>query len=295
MNVQHLHYFITLAKMEHYTKTSDKLGISQPNLSHAIHSLEDELGTKLFQKQGRNISLTKYGHLFLEYVQISIGSLDAGIRKIQGMTDEAAGQINLAYVYTLGSILAPKLVRHYIEAHAECSVKFNFSVGNTAEIIKGLREEVYDVAFCSKEHYADDVEFIPFTKEKLVVVLPKGHDLSSKSKIKVTDIINYPFITFNKSSGIRSTIEELFSSNGLEPDIVYEIGEDSSMAGLVAEGFGVAIMPDIPVLKCLNVDVRPLDDASYKRHLHVAYMKDKYISPASRQFIDFIKESYPLN
>lgn len=64
MNLNHLYYFRALAKEEHYTRTADMLSITQPSLSHAISCLESELGVKLFEKQGRNAKLTKYGALF---------------------------------------------------------------------------------------------------------------------------------------------------------------------------------------------------------------------------------------
>ena len=69
MNLYHLRYFVTLAHLEHYTKAADVLAIPQPSLSHAISSLEEELGVKLFEKNGRNVSLTKYGKSFLEDVE----------------------------------------------------------------------------------------------------------------------------------------------------------------------------------------------------------------------------------
>ena len=61
MNLYHLRYFATLAHLEHYTKAAEILAITQPSLSHAIASLEKELGVKLFEKEGRNVALTKCG------------------------------------------------------------------------------------------------------------------------------------------------------------------------------------------------------------------------------------------
>ena len=63
MNLNYLRYFRVLAKMEHYTKAAEELAITQPSLSHAMSTLEKELGTYLFEKDGRNIKLTKYGKI----------------------------------------------------------------------------------------------------------------------------------------------------------------------------------------------------------------------------------------
>ena len=67
MNLNQLYYFRTLAELEHYTKAAEKLNISQPTLSHSIAAMEKELGANLFEKQGRNVVLTKYGRIYLDF------------------------------------------------------------------------------------------------------------------------------------------------------------------------------------------------------------------------------------
>ena len=69
MNFQSLVYFKTVAELQHYTKAASTLFITQPALSKAIHNLEVELGVTLFQKEGRNVTLTPSGAVFYEYVK----------------------------------------------------------------------------------------------------------------------------------------------------------------------------------------------------------------------------------
>ena len=64
MNLNQLQYFVTLAHIEHYTRAAEKLTITQPSLSHAISSLEQELGTRLFERQGRNVVLTVWQNVY---------------------------------------------------------------------------------------------------------------------------------------------------------------------------------------------------------------------------------------
>ena len=103
MNLNHLYYFRALAKEEHYTRTADMLSITQPSLSHAISCLEGELGVKLFEKQGRNAKLTKYGALFLRYVEQSLDMLDEGRRVLTETSGISGGFIDMGYIFTLGS------------------------------------------------------------------------------------------------------------------------------------------------------------------------------------------------
>ena len=79
MNLSQLYYFRKLAELQHYAKAAKELYITQPSLSNAISSLEQELGVSLFQKTGRNIHLTKYGAEFLAYVTLGLVQIGTGI------------------------------------------------------------------------------------------------------------------------------------------------------------------------------------------------------------------------
>ena len=82
MNLYHLRYFATLAHLEHYTKAAEILAITQPSLSHAIASLEKELGVKLFEKEGRNVALTKCGQAFLIDVEQALEEVLAKLKEL---------------------------------------------------------------------------------------------------------------------------------------------------------------------------------------------------------------------
>ena len=106
MNLYHLRYFVTLAHLEHYTKAAELLSITQPSLSHAISSLEKELGVRLFEKEGRNVVLTKCGRAFLEDVEQSLALLDSSVNKLQ-LTGSGEGQIDVAVLRVLSTDLFP--------------------------------------------------------------------------------------------------------------------------------------------------------------------------------------------
>ena len=259
MNLNQLHYFVTLAHIEHYTRAAEMLSITQPSLSHAISMLEQELETNLFEKRGRNVVLTKYGKVFLEYVEEALKILDSGVKKTR--------------------------------EHEDWDVNFRFSVGNTTEIIQGLKEEKYDIAFCSRKEKESGIDFVPIAKEKLVVVVPKGHELAGRGSVDLKETLPYPQVYFTKNSGLRPVIDQLFEQTGGTPKIAYEIVEDASMAGLVAEDFGIAVMPEIPILKNLDVDVLDIENPPYERYIYLAKLKEKYLAPVVKEFIEYVKES----
>ena len=271
MNLNQLHYFSRLAETQHYTKAAEELDISQPSLSHAISSLEKELGTRLFEKQGRNVVLTKYGAIFQEYVDESLKVLETGVKKVRSLTGQTEGLVELAYIYTLGSEFVPRIVSDFIRTHEELKVRFHFTVGNTSEVIQGIKEERFDIGFCSMAERESGIQFTPVGMENLVVVVPKGHPLSYEKAVDLEQAAAYPQIFYTSNSGLRPVIDRMFEQVKVRPQIAYEIEEDGSMAGLVAQNFGIAVMPEIPVLKQLEVDVVPLRNQHQKRYV---YMED---------------------
>lgn len=289
MNLNQLHYFSKLAEVEHYTRAAEELDISQPSLSHAISSLEKELGTKLFEKQGRNVVLTKYGKIFQEYVEDSLRILDAGVQKVRSLTGQTEGLIELAYIYTLGSEFVPRLVSDFLRAHEELRVRFHFTVGNTSEVIQGLKAEKFDIGFCSMTEKESGIQFTPIGTENLVVVVPKDHPLAGGKAVFLEEVAAYPQIYYTQNSGLRPVVDKMFEQMRIKPEIAYEIEEDGSMAGLVAQGFGIAVMPEIPVLRLLNVEVLSIRNQHEKRYVYMARGRDKYQSPVVRCFSDYVK------
>ena len=223
MNLNQLHYFAKLAEVEHYTKAAEELSISQPSLSHAVSSLEKEIGTKLFEKQGRGVVLTKYGKIFKEYVDEAIHSLDTGVKKVQSMTGQTEGVVELAYIYTLGSGFVPRLVGDFLRTHEELKVKFRFTVGNTSEIIQGLKEDRFDIGFCSMAEREGEIGFTPVGREKLVVVVPKGHPLSYERAVDLEQAATYPQIFYTPNSGLRPVVDRMFEQAKLNPRLLMKL------------------------------------------------------------------------
>lgn len=289
MNLYHLRYFITLAHLEHYTKAAEELMITQPSLSHAISLLEKELGVSLFEKEGRNVVLTKYGKMFLSDVEKSLETLDSSTKTLK-MISAGEGRIDLAFLRTLGTDFVPELTGSFLQAHKEKIIKFHFHTGVTADIIQGLKERKYDIAFCSKLEKEQSIEFTPISRQELVVIVPKDHPLADKNTIDLVETLPYPQILFTKKSGLRPIVDNLFRQIGEQPKVAYEVEEDQVIAGLVSNNFGIAVSPNMSILNFMNVKVLQIANPSPERMFYLAVMKDKYLAPAVQEFKNFVIE-----
>lgn len=192
MNLYHLRYFSTLAHIEHYTKAADILAITQPSLSYAISTLEEELGVKLFEKNGRNVTLTKYGKVFLNDVEEVLNRLDSSVNSLK-LAGKGEGCIDVAFLRTLGIDFLPKIMRGFLAANPTKKIDFNLYCDKvlTADILNGLKEKKYDLGFCSMIDNEPLIEFIPVARQELVVIVPSDHPLAAKEEVCLEDTIPY--------------------------------------------------------------------------------------------------------
>lgn len=289
MNLYHLRYFITLAHLEHYTKAASELSITQPSLSHAIASLEEELGVNLFEKEGRNIILTKYGHMFLNDVERAIEILDSGVRTLKAERD-GAGTIDLGFLKTLGTRLIPELIRDYKTKYADRRIEFQLDTGTTEDLLNGLKNKRYDMVICSKVPKEPMIDFIPIAKQKLIVIVPENHPLSIHQSVTLAETLEYSHIAFSKQNRLRSIIDHLFEDAGGYPDIVYEMKDTSVIAGFTAKGFGIAVIPDMELPDTLKVQKIDISNPNCQHIVYLAFLKNKYMSPVAQTFKNYLIE-----
>lgn len=289
MNLYHLRYFITLAHLEHYTKAAEQLLITQPSLSSAISSLEKELGVSLFEKNGRNVVLTKSGKMFFAAVEESLEILDSNINTLKSISN-GEGIIDLAFLRTLGSDFVPDITSTFLQAYSEKEIKFHFYTGVTGDIIQGLKDGKYDIAFCSMIKEEHNIEFIPIAKQELVLIVPADHPLADKDTIDLIETIPYSQIFFTKKSGLRPIIDDLFKQIGQQPKIGYEVEEDQVIAGLVSKNFGIAVCPNMPILNSMDLKILQIATPNWERIFYLAVIKDRQLTPVVQKFKNFVIE-----
>lgn len=289
MNLFYLRYFVTLAHVQHYTKAAEQLCITQPSLSHAISQLENELGVPLFEKSGRNTTLTRFGEEFLVCAEHTLSTLDAGVSSIR-KSARGEGLIRLGFLRTLGVEFIPRLAAGFLKKNAELDIHFTFHTGVTQHLLEGLAARKYDLIFCSEPLEKENLTVIPIQKQDLVLITPKDHPLASRNDIDLEETLLYPHIFFDKSSGIRNVADRMFSQIGRQPEIAYETEEDQVIAGLVAQKFGIALVPYMDLLLKLDVKILSIRSPSCERAIFMINDNRIYMPPAVKRFREFVAD-----
>lgn len=290
MNLSQLQYFTELVRIGHYGKAAEELCITQPSLSYAIAQLEAELGVTLIERKTRPFSLTEEGREFLRYAEKSLEILNEGVLQMQRLA-KGAGSIRLGCLRILGISFIPTLAADYLsrQEHPE-EIHFEFHSGISQPLLEALKEEKLDLAFCTRIDSEPSIEYIPVAHQDLVLIVPPDHPLAERTSITLKETLPYPQIFFSKSSGLRLVIDELFARIDGEPQIAYEVEEDMVLAGLTAQGFGIAVVPYMDELSQLDVRVLEITDPPWERIFYMAQLKGRHQTPLVEQFKQFVVE-----
>ncbi|MST87288.1 LysR family transcriptional regulator [Lactobacillus porci] len=291
MNIRHLRFFVELAKTEHMAKAAETLGISQPSLSYAISSIENELGVPLFEKEGRNIRLTNYGKIYLKYVKSSLDELDRGGEFISELLDVNRGHIRIGFTFTMGQDLIPELISQFRKEDSSAGITFDYSQDTTEELVKRLLNDDLDLVISSMPTTPGEIEKISaahLVDQEMFAAVPNSHPLAQKSAVSLADLAKYPMIYYSKQSGLRQRLDDMFQSAGVTPQIAMEAVEDHTIIGFVHWGFGVAVIPHLPQLDPRVVTVLPIKDEVNTHPIYVLKKVDHFLTPAVTKFEQFI-------
>lgn len=286
MNLQQLYYFRMIAELEHYTKAADRLNVTQSSLSHAINDLENELGVHLFERQGRNVKLTKYGAIFLEYARQALDALDEGKNKLNDFIHPEQGVVSLAYFSSLEDFV-PYLVASYYAQTDNLHTRFQFYqlpytgmekslLDGTADLAIGTR--LADAKLCSHQ----------IGTHNMALIVSNSHALAADDAVDLALLGAERFITYDYQCQVRSHIDDIFKLVGIEPPIVSETTHDTIIYSSVAANFGVALVPEPLGMRHYNVKALALQNPVPERQIYLTWKNVRYMSPAIKNFRDFM-------
>jgi LysR family transcriptional regulator, transcription activator of glutamate synthase operon len=289
VHLEELQWFVVLAQTEHVTDAAAELGITQPTLSRALARLEEQAGTQLFDRVNRRLRLNAYGQIMLEHARRSIAELQSAGERIAALRDPDTGRVRLAFLHSLANWYVPERLRQFRESAP--GIGFDLFQGPAYELTDRVRRGQSDIAITSPRPKEPGFGWHRLYVERLCLAVPPGHRLATRARVRLSAAAGEPFIALTEQSGLRQLTAELWAEDDLDPEIVFEATEIPTMEGLVAAGFGVAVVPvqsDGGDPKTVHV---ALSNAGAKREVGLVWDRDRELSPAADRFARFLGEA----
>lgn len=289
MNVTHLKYFAALARYEHYGKAAQELHITQPSLSKAIRSLEEELGVYLFEKEGRGVRLTRTGGRYLEYVSRALEELERGSSLLAREQSLSEGYLDIGLISSISFREFPLWVQNF-QNQRRCHPYLSLHTGPSPQLVKDLCQGRYDLIFCTSIPTYEEVEFAPILEQPLVCVVPDTHPFAGRPSVDIQELQGKDYVSHTQASRMYNIASSLFSRAGISVRTVAEATEDRTILGLVRLGMGIAVMTLSPEVHGEGYQAIPLTGTDYHRYVSMGWLKNRARSETAEEFRRFILE-----
>lgn len=266
------------------TRAAELLGIPQPTVSRRLAALAEVVGAPLTEPDGRGIRLTRVGAILAETASRALPSIEAGARQVREEIEPTSGRVVLGFLHLLGRWVVPNLLRGFREQHP--GVRFSLVQGSRQHILDALVAGELDLALVAPA--PENLESITIAEQDLLLCVPTGHRLARRRRIRFAELADEPFVMLEHGYGVRQITDALCADAGFEPKIVFEGQESDTVRGLVAAGFGVALLPRFGTAAPAGVVEIPLSPKR-SREICLTWRAGEHFTPAVRSFRDFVR------
>jgi len=288
MDFDQLETFLEVARHTSFSKAAEKRFRTQPAISSQIRALEDEVGTKLFDRSGGKVSLTGAGKAFQKYVEETLEARRAMLTAIGEMERVPKGEIVVGANEATCLHVLPEVFAEFKKQYPEVNV--GIQRAERGKILESIIDNSVDFGVVSIPVADNRLTVVQIHRDELVVIAAPNHPLSKlKSKsAAVSDVVKFPLL-LPKLGRTRDAIEALFHERNLKPIVSMELDSSELLKRFVAADVGVGFIARSNVLEDVKAGVLaaiPMSDALIKRDLALVFRKDKALSRAALAFID---------
>lgn len=287
LNFNQLRVFYQAAKKLNFTAAANELFITQPAVTFQVKAFEEYCELKLFKKKGRQIYLTDEGKSLLKYAETVFQYEKEIENAIDEMRELKRGVLRLGTTKAYARYFMPLMITSFHNKFPDIKIQLN--EGSSADMIYGLVDFKIDVAIIAKAVDHSDVNFFPFSREEMALIIAPDHHLSAKKEISFKELAEEPFIMKETGSGTRKLVEEMFAKANCVPNILMETSNTEFIKQLVNRGEGVSFLVREAVAAELSNNYLaevPLKGHKILLDVSIAYLKAQVLSPPARAFVD---------
>jgi DNA-binding transcriptional LysR family regulator len=271
-----LKVFRVVADTLNFRRAADELHLTQPAVTSQIKSLEESLGIALFDRIGRDITLTPAGTTLLQYVrQIEAVTNDA-IAALAPFGGQEGIELSVGASHTIAVYLLPRLLPHLVAEWPK--LRIHIMGGSTNEILHALTMHQIGVGLIEAPAFRPDLKIEVFGKDELTLIVPHDHRWAKKTLLKAAELVQDPILLREVGSGMRRFVEDYLEQNGVLRQQLRTSIDMNSTEGIIAAveaGLGVGFVPRLALEKALKVGsvrVIPLVNGPIRRQLSIALL-----------------------
>ncbi len=288
MDISQLRTLVRVAELGSLSKAADRLCVAQPALSRQMRMLEDELGTRLFDRHGRGMVITEQGRTVLRHATRILKEVDAIKADVIEETDAFGGHVSIGMPPTVSNILAVPLLTAIHAAHP--TVKCRMVSSYSLYLLDWMYRGEIDIGILYDPQSIISLKCEPLVEEVFHVVAPASAGLSADQPVPFTSLAGKPFLLPSANHGLRQIVEHCAQDCGITLDVRVEVDSYSALRQMVVQGCGWTILPLAAIQSepaFTTLSVAPLVNPVPTRLLQLVLPADR---PESR-LVSFVRQT----
>ena len=283
MEVHQLRYVCAIADTGNFSRAAERCKIAQPSLSQQVLKLEEELGTKLFDRLGRSIRLTEAGRAFIPRARAILHQMETARSSAADQNTDLRGSVAVGVIPTVAPYLMPRYTARFAKKYPDA--KLRIVEDTTSVLVEGLRDLSIDVAILAQPLRHKDLELVPIRTERLFAALSANHPRASAKSLALKDLRGESFVMLRDGHCFRDLSIDTCTRARITPNIVFESGQFSSLLGMVAAGVGVSLVPEMAIDRNVACRYVRLSDVQATRTIVTAVLRGRSFNRVQQSFI----------
>ncbi len=292
MDFKQLESFVSIAKLNSFSRAADKLFLTQPTISNHIQGLEKELDTVLFNRTNKKITLTESGEILYEYAISILNKRDSAFFSLNQFKGRIEGVLEIASSTIPEQFYLTEILSQFHISYPD--VRFGLKRYDTKQVLDKINLGEIDFGIVGAKKEMNNIEFIPIFDDEIVLIAPNTAQYQRMDTLTFEQLKRYPLILRESGSGTRQRFQKEIESYKYSLDnfkIIAEIESNETIKKMVAKGLGLSFVSNrsiqneikLGLLKTLEVK-----DFFMKRNFYFVYHQKRALSPLARTFRDFI-------
>jgi len=298
MEIKQLEIFLSVARNLSFSKAAEEMYISQPSVSTQINALEKILGSQLFIRNTKEVSLTKTGLGFLVYVQKILSVRDQALQNVCGKDRNANGVIDIISSTIPAQFLLPEIIASFQTEWP--NIVFRVEQADSHRVGREMNSFRYDFGLVGTIPDNGRFKFSSVYDDELVLILSNSAEQNSKDiRENFADFIRQsPFIMRETGSGTRKEIETLFMKIGVEPRnlrVPAYFSDALSILQSVSCGMGVSLISKVAAKMYVDagtLKMIEMDSPLFRRQIYLLHNKELWLSPTQQAFADHAQKYF---
>ena len=296
LDLNQLRIFMAVWQQKGFSKASKAIHLTQPTISGHIKSLEEALGTKLFDRLGKEVTPTKAGEILYPYARKMFYMALEAEEAIKAFLGGTKGHLRIGGSNIPGQYLLPSLIGRFKGSGK--GIDIILSISDTAGIADMVSSGEIELGMVGAAIDRANLVFEPCLDDQMVLIFPKGHRLDGLREVDFKDILSWSFVVREHGSGSRLFAEKALMAAGWpgfgKLNVTAEMGSTEAIRQAVKAGLGLAIISKRAVeddIKNGSLAAAAIKGVELKRNFYLVWRRNKTLSPVALDFKKFLQKA----